>query len=689
MSKPIDVWVSPAGHDRAAGTQARPVATPQRALTLLRQKRKAAKQPRVGRVLLRGGVYHLRRPLALSAADSGTDSADDRGRRHEPAWPTIVMSAPGERATLSGGRRITAFKAATVHGQAAWVADLPAVRRGAWAFTQLWVNGVRAQRPRVPDHGTFRIAKRFAESAAGGLAVQNEAFTPDQRFGFNAGEIERFANLTDIDFVALHFWIESRVPLAAVDTKQRIAELAYPTRMRLTDNFSDTPAPYYLDNVFEALRHPGQWYLDRPAGKLYYLPRPGETMDTADVIAPVHDHVVSITGDAEQGRHARLIELRDLDIAHCEYVPTPADRKATPQAACHVRGAVRLQDARDCAVRRCTIAHVGAYGIEITGDATHCAVDRCHLRDLSAGGVKVFHLNRDPTAQGMAKFRGEGPFHHPRHITIADCHLHDGGHHWRQAVGVLVGNCRGVHVVQNHIHDFDYTGVSVGWTWGYAESHTFGNVIECNHIHDIGRGTLSDMGGIYTLGKQPGTRLRFNHIHDVDSRGYGGWGIYPDEGSSDILIESNLVHDTKCDPFSTHYGRDLIVQNNIFAFGRESGMVGLSRTEAHTSFLFRRNIVVTDGLPITRRPYKADDPSDAVAFDHNLYFDTGGKRVSFHGQTLTAWRKAGHDRHSRVADPGFKNLPKRDFTLKRTSPALALGFVPFDLADVGPRPGGG
>ena len=91
------------------------------------------------------------------------------------------------------------------------------------------------------------------------------------------------------------------------------------------------------------------------------------------------------------------------------------------------------------------------------------------------------------------------------------------------AVGILSMHSFGNTLSHNHIYDLYYTGISCGWVWGYADSVSKNNRIEKNHIHDLGHGLLSDMGGIYTLGVQPGTVLRGNLIHDVEKANYGGW----------------------------------------------------------------------------------------------------------------------------------------------------------------------
>ena len=661
MSDTLELFVATDGSDAAAGTRKAPLRSPQAAVRKLRVLRKKdPKRPAV--VTLLPGRHQLRKTLTLGPADSQVTFRGEKG------------------AVLSGGRVIGGWKPGEINGVAAWWAP---VRKGE-DFKQLWVNGRRAERTRLPERGLFQIETLL--DPIEDPTLKHQFYVQQERFTYKPGDLRAFANLGDVEFVALHYWIESRVPIATLDESTRTVELAFKPRMRLTDDHTPSPAHYYVENVREALRRPGQWYLDRAAGRVWHIPRKGERIDRVEAIAPVLDTIVDAAGDVERGERVQGVRFEGVTFSHNEYRPDEASRRATPQAACHVPGAVRLTFARGCALDHCNIAHVGGYGVEFGDGSDDGAVTGCHLHDLAGGGVKVFHAVLDTT--GSDKIRGKGMVVRPcRRVTIRDCHIHDGGHRHRQAVGVLIGKCSGCIVEHNHIHGFDYTGVSVGWTWGYTEGECYGNIVEWNHIHDIGRGVLSDMGGIYTLGQQQGTRLRFNHIHDVESRGYGGWGIYPDEGSTDILIECNLVYRTKYAPIHQHYGRDNVVQNNIFALGRRD-MLALGKWESHNAFTLRRNIFYMDQPNVLSGGYNAKP--DAVlpaAVDHNLYWCAGkDKALRFRGRNWKRWQQAGFDRHSIVADPRFRDVTRDDFTLSPKSLAVTkLGFVPFDVSAAGTR----
>jgi parallel beta-helix repeat protein len=226
--------------------------------------------------------------------------------------------------------------------------------------------------------------------------------------------------------------------------------------------------------------------------------------------------------------------------------------------------------------------------------------------------------------------------------AVTDNHIYDGGKIWPSAIGILLRHAADNLIAHNHIHDLYYTGISVGWVWGYHPSAATGNRIEANHIHHIGRGLLSDMGGIYTLGPSPGTVLAGNVIHDVESYGYGGWGIYTDEGSTAILIENNIVYRTKTGGFHQHYGKENVVRNNVFAFSR-TDQIQRSRAEPHLSFTFERNIVYWTEGTLLGKTWK----DDQFRMDFNCYWNAAGQPVTFAGLSLEEWRTRDHDVHSR------------------------------------------
>lgn len=686
----IELFVSPLGNDRWSGQLAAPnrgktngpFATIARAQQAVRKLRRKGDLPAPVRVALRGGVYELNEPWRLGAEDSGRPAPTDNWNNPTGSERGVTYAAfPGEKPVISGGRRITGWKTTTVHGKPAWVADLPDVKRGKWNFTQLFVNGRRAPRPGTSKKRLLRIAELLGEVVWEG-DIHKTLFTGQDRFRFEGDDLRTWRNVRDIELVALHFWVESRINFQSIDPATKTAKLQRKSNMRLTDNFTKTGAPYYVENVFEMLSEPGQWYLDRPAGKLYYLPRAGERIADAEVYAPRLPQILLAQGDPAKKRWVEHIRFEGLTFSYSEWTPGDEARTATPQAACHIPGAVVLNHARHCSFEDCAITHVGSYALETAGGTTDVRLSRCTLTDLGGGGVKIWHT---PALGAKVVPGGGGGIdmtvgEQCRRIAVSDCEISDGGHRYHQAVGVLIGRCTGNQILHNHIHDFDYTGVSVGWTWGYAESEAYGNLIEHNHIHHIGRGMLSDMGAIYTLGVSPGTRLRHNVIHDVVSRGYGGWGIYTDEGSSDILIENNVVYRTKSQGYNHHYGRDNLIRNNIFAFGGEA-QFSRSRLEPHESFTLERNIFYFDN---DGQVLGGNWAENRARVDHNLYFHASGKPLDFSGMTLKKWKKCGMDRHGIVADPLFRDPKRNDFTLKPGSPALKVGFRPF-VIDAGPR----
>jgi hypothetical protein len=284
------------------------------------------------------------------------------------------------------------------------------------------------------------------------------------------------------------------------------------------------------------------------------------------------------------------------------------------------------------------------------------------------------------------------PGEQTRANEISHCIIRDGGKMFASAVGIWLGQTPDNAITHNLIQDLYYTGISIGWTWGYGPALATNNLVAFNHVHHIGGKSdgdgpiLSDMGGIYTLGRQTGTRIWNNIWHDIAGLRYGGWGIYFDEGSSGILAQSNLVYRTTHGGFNQHYGETNRVENNIFAFARDH-QLGRGRVEPHLSFIFQTNIVYFDAGILLGDNWSGDQ----YRINWNVYFDArpgaNPDQMRFAGAPLEQWRARGHDVDSVIADPLFVVPAQNDFHLRTGSPALKLGFQPLDLSNVGPRSG--
>lgn len=636
-----------------------PFATLKRALeavkTLKEQQGGTLRQPVT--IYLRGGIYFLTEPITITPEHSGTEK-----------FPVTIAAYRNERPILSGGRKIVGWKPTTVNGRKVWIAEIPEVKEGKWFFRQLWVNGKRAIRARHPNKGYLQVAEVLD------VTPQTQWHEGQKRFRFQEGDLKAWSTVSDAEIIVMNRWVESRLPVVKVDESQRVVECAKRSVFKL-----DVGDPYYLEHCLEVLDAPGEWFLDKRTGTLYYMPREGEDMKTAEVIAPVLTQIVRMVGEPKAGQWVEHIVWKGITFSHAEWYFPEASKRGRDvggfaQAAVEVPGAVYGEGVRRCTFENCTIEHVGTYGLELARGCHENRIVSCTLRDLGAGGIKIGETQiRSDEAERT--FGNE----------INDCTIVDGGKMFHSAVGIWIGQSPNNRIIHNEIADFYYTGISIGWTWGYGNSLAGGNIVEFNHVHHIGKKSdgdgpiLSDMGGIYTLGIQHGTVIRNNLWHDIAGLRYGGWGIYFDEGSTGIIAENNIVYNTTHGGFHQHYGRENIVRNNIFAYARDHQLQA-TRPENHLRFRFIGNIVVgrTEQWLVGGIDFNFE-------FDRNLYWREGGGPIKFGNLSWEEWQAKGMDKNSIIADPQFVAPEKFDFRLKPTSPAFKLGFKPFDLSKVGPR----
>ncbi|MFC7843617.1 right-handed parallel beta-helix repeat-containing protein [Streptomyces sp. NPDC057382] len=671
----IELYVSPGdGSAGGDGSSERPLA----GLEAARDELRARRTPGQSAVVhVAAGHYRLETPLTFEPSDSAT-----------------TYLADGHDVRVEGGLVLRDWTEVPVGDAVLWAADAPADRH----IRSLFVDGERRARTRRPREGLFRVAHQDGLDLMRGS--HETQYQGSDTFGFTPGDIEAYDALRDVEVVIPHYWIQERLPIAEVDLETSTVRCARRSVFALRDDISGSFANYYLENVREALGEvAGEWYYDRAAHRVLYVPRPGERRETFTATVPVLDELLLVHG--EEDRPVTDLHFEGFTFAYTDWSlqrRTLSDSPgrlsdqiaygSAPQAATDVTGALEFRHTTDSSLVNCVVEHVGGHAVSLEAGSSRIAVTHNTLRDLGGGGIAV--TGGASEAAGLS-----------RDNVLTDNEIVTGGRVFPAAVGILVRHSAGNTISHNHIHDLHYSGISCGWTWGYRDGVARDNVIEYNHIHDIGHGTMSDMGGVYLLGVQPGTVVRRNLIHGIQCANYGGWCVYLDEGSSHIVVEENVCFDASTQCLHQHYGRENTIRNNVFAFGAR-GLIAVTRAEEHVSFTLERNVLVSAGVPAIVGGTGAAHPYDVrLISDLNLFWDTradtamsGEGRVDATApdEVLTplsddAWRAQGHDRHSVIGDVGLV-LPGPD---RAGGPSVSreraaeIGFVMPDLTGVGPR----
>jgi hypothetical protein len=687
-STKADFYVATNGNDSWPGTLAQPFRTVDHARIAV-EGLKTRVSGRTITVLIRGGTYYLPSTWAFTPEDSGSATT-----------PILYANYPGETPVISGGRLLTGWR---VGPNGSWELTLPS---GVY-FTQLWVNGARRYRPRTTPSSYLYFVNEY--STTGSTTTVNE-FT--YRTPPAGGVPSSMANLGDVELINFEAWDVPHMRIKSVNTSTHtIVTTASLTKNSFFTGFI-TGHHFLLENVKEALKVAGQFYVDRPTGMITYLPKSGETMTNTTIVAPRLQKILTAS-------HLGHVTFQGLTFAHSDW-QVAAGGYGGGQADNATPAAITMTSSTGVVFESDTVEHTGAYGIEfqgtgVSGGATpYLAQFRDGLvTDTGAGGIRV---------GGIGVCSGSGAHtdgNVPQHIYIGNNLITGGSRIFAVGFAILVGDAHNVLVEHNEISDFYNTGVGVGYNWGYACNFAHDDVVQYNLIHDLGQGVTEDMGGVYFLtGVNKGNAALNNKIYNIEQTPgtYGAWGLYADAGATGVLFQNNLVYRTTdaslhmnsqagAPPSPTPPPNRFV--NNILAYGAMGAMDRHNDT-TFLSAVYQRNIFYYDKASIQYGYWYCEGKATCTAyfnFNDNIYYNknvtggepatpffktpyfpaNGGQQPPITWLTFKQWQAEGEDTQSLFANPLFVNpTPGVDnFTLESNSPAFGVGFVAFNPALAG------
>ena len=638
-------YVAPTGSDSNPGSEAAPFKTITKAQKAVREINGTMTGDIV--VYLREGTYQLNSMVNFDERDGGKDGHYVRYKAYN-----------GENPLITGGMPITGW---AIHDEANGIWKAEGVEGN---FRQLYVNGKKAVRACFPnaiaandkgegsfDHDFVRLTKVDSSGRA---------------FDVSADYVKNIKNIEDVEIHLMIAWAESILRLEKAEVNGGTAKLIPkdPERTRLfhraypmlgTAFMSDPPKQqvFYLENSYDLLDAAGEWYLDEKEHVLYYKPRSGESMATANVVAPRFNTLFNVLGKDTKNK-VGYMSFEGLIFAHSNYTRPSEEGFLDLQAAnfnvdvladpgrgnweklnsnkfllWRPDAGFRVENAHHLLVKNCTFTQMAATGLDFVSGTNDDVIEGNVFYEIGAAGIMLGKFYQDSTTEIHIPYNPSDKDEISTRDTIRYNLITNVTNEHQGAVGIGAGYPRYVVIENNEISYTYYSGISVGFGWTKSETAMTNNHINKNNIHHISR-LLCDSGPIYTLSNQgTGSEIKENYLHDYGASKWSDYWVLPiylDEGSSGFTVENNSYKNSPSGVGQNQPGQ-FTQRNNggyIESVAAAAGLQGEFKNLADKI----SNIPLADfSNPVPQAPFKGAFvfPTLVQAED----YDEGGQGVSY------------------------------------------------------------
>lgn len=528
-------------------------------------------------VYFEDGEYLLDNTVSFTQEDSASNG-----------FKIIYKAIDPGKAVITSGMQITGWEDANDEnrpGLLAADADIDNTR-------QFYVDGEMAVRAKGKIKGDMvRSGKKTTYTTYNG---NHDAYT-----GFRCAntDILNWRNPENIEFIWDISWAHRISPVKSItklDENNSFIEMEWDSFKtgQIAGGVQINKGPDYVENAYELLDEPGEWYFDSQEKKIYYMPKEGQDMSQTQAIIPSVENLITLEGDLDES--VSNISFEGFGFSYNTWLYPSA--KGWPEQQANFAhdpiedfnmhayslapgAAITTKMAAGITFDRCTFQNLGSAGINMLDGSVGNTVKNSVFKDISAGGILVGGVSiteAHPLMPGDTvenHIKNKTP-HDDRLIVkdniITNNYFNGIGTEYKGSIAVVAGYTDGTVITNNTIRDVAYSGISVGWGWGYweqggrykpdgspddetpAEYPVFplgdavvsrNNIIENNDVSTCMM-KLHDGAGIYTLGDMPGSSIKGNVIHD--NVGWPG-GIYLDQGSGGMTVDQNITYNVQVD----------------------------------------------------------------------------------------------------------------------------------------------